>query len=616
LFSFIFNEIRRSPKIRKLCPIAIRAIYYIENSDYRGRGFLQLNSPTCPFFSMMPVLFQVRIEYFMYIYDKHDKRLIAERVAQYRDQTARYLSGGISEEQFLPLRLQNGLYIQRLAPMLRICIPYGTFNSVQMRKLASVSRNYDKGYAHFSTRQNLQLNWPRLEEVPDILEELASVDMHAIQTSGNCIRNTTTDQFAGAASDEIEDPRPYCEIIREWSTFHPEFAFLPRKFKIAVCASASDRAAINLHDIGIDVVHNDDGETGFRILVGGGLGRTPVIGTEIVEFLPKQHLITYLEAILRVYNQLGRRDNKYKARIKILVRAMGIEAFREKVEHEWSTLKDGPSTLTEAEFSRAKSFFLSPDYKEIDDDVSEVSLKTQSMKDKSFGVWLDRNTNAHKAPGYVSVTLSLKPTGYAPGDVSDRQMETIADLADQYSFGEIRASHQQNVILPHVEKSDLLELWMEAKKHGFATANIGYLTDIVCCPGGDFCALANAKSLPIAEAIQRKFDDADYLHDIGEIDLNISGCMNACSHHHIGHIGILGVDKKGQEFYQISLGGSQDRDTSLAKILGPSFSKDEVPDIVEKVISTYVELRTDEETFLDTYRRIGLNPFKEKVYAK
>jgi len=564
----------------------------------------------------MPLFFLVSNEYSMYIYDKHDKRLIAERVAQYRDQTERYLAGNLSDEQFLPLRLQNGLYIQRLAPMLRICIPYGTFNSDQMRKLASISRDFDKGYAHFSTRQNLQLNWPKLEEVPDILEELASVEMHAIQTSGNCIRNTTTDQFAGAAADEIEDPRPYCEIIREWSTFHPEFAYLPRKFKIAVCASAADRAAINLHDIGIDIVHNDEGETGFRILVGGGLGRTPVIGTEIVDFLPKQHLITYLEAILRVYNQLGRRDNKYKARIKILVRAMGIDAFREKVESEWAALKDGPSTLTEAEFNRAKSFFVSPDYKTIDANTSAAQLKDQGLQNKTFGKWLERNINAHKAPGYASVTLSLKPTGYAPGDVSDRQMEAIADLADQFSFGEIRASHQQNVILPHVEQSNLLELWEKAKELGFATANIGYLTDIVCCPGGDFCALANAKSLPIAEAIQRKFDDADYLYDIGDIDLNISGCMNACSHHHIGHIGILGVDKKGQEFYQVSLGGSQDRDASLAKILGPSFSTDQVPTVIETIINTYVGERTDEETFLDTYRRIGLSPFKEKVYAK
>lgn len=552
----------------------------------------------------------------MYIYDKYDQQLINERVAQYRSQTNRFLAGEITDEQFLPLRLQNGLYIQRLAPMLRIAIPYGTFNSTQMRKLAALSRDYDKGYAHFSTRQNIQFNWPKLEEVPDILEELATVQMHSIQTSGNCIRNTTTDQFAGAAADELEDPRPYCELIREWSTFHPEFAFLPRKFKIAVCASESDRAAIHLHDIGVDLVTNSEGDIGFRILVGGGLGRTPVIATEINEFLPKQHLITYLEAILRVYNQLGRRDNKYKARIKILVRAMGIDAFREKVEQEWKVLKNGPSTITEAAFKKAKSFFASPNFIPIDDKTAQTALQSTADNNRSFAMWLKRNVTAHKQPGYACVTLSLKPTGVAPGDVTDKQMEAIADMADQFSFGELRASHQQNVILAHVEKTALFELWQQAIAHGFATANIGYLTDIVCCPGGDFCALANAKSLPIADAIQRKFDDADYLHDLGDIDLNISGCMNACSHHHIGHIGILGVDKKGQEFYQISLGGSQNRDTSLAKILGPSFSKEEVPEVIQKIIDVYVENRTTEEPFLDTYRRIGLNPFKESVYAK
>ncbi|ARN75558.1 nitrite/sulfite reductase [Oceanicoccus sagamiensis] len=552
----------------------------------------------------------------MYIYDEHDQRLVDERVKQYRGQTERYLAGEITDEQFLPLRLQNGLYVQRLAPMLRIAIPYGTFNSTQMRKLAHISRHYDKGYGHFSTRQNLQLNWPKLEEVPDILEELASVQMHAIQTSGNCIRNTTTDQFAGAAADELEDPRPYCEIIREWSTFHPEFAFLPRKFKIAVCASEADRAATQMHDIGVEVVHNAAGETGFRVLVGGGLGRTPVIATEIVDFLPKQHLITYLESILRVYNQLGRRDNKYKARIKILVRAMGIDAFREKVEQEWAAIKDGPSTLTEAEFDRAKSFFRSPDYATIDDAAAETALAEQAAQNPAFSNWLKRNVDAHQAPGYAMVTLSLKATGYAPGDLTDKQMEAVADMADQFSFGEIRASHQQNLILAHVRKDQLLAVFEQAQAQNFATANINYLTDMICCPGGDFCALANAKSLPVSEAIQRKFDDLDYLYDLGPIDLNISGCMNACGHHHIGHIGILGVDKKGQEFFQISLGGSQDKDASLAKILGPSFSAADVPDVVEKILDTYVGLRTAEESFLDTYRRVGIDPFKEKVYAK
>ena len=552
----------------------------------------------------------------MYIYDEVDQRLVDERVKQFRGQTERYLAGDITEEQFLPLRLQNGLYIQRLAPMLRIAIPYGTFNSQQMRKLAHISRTYDKGYAHFSTRQNLQLSWPKLEDVPDILEELASVEMHAIQTSGNCIRNTTTDQFAGAAADELEDPRPYCEIIRQWSTFHPEFAFLPRKFKIAVCASEADRAAIHIHDIGIEVVHDADGETGFRILVGGGLGRTPVIATEIIDFLPRQHLITYLEAILRVYNQLGRRDNKYKARIKILVRATGIEAFREKVEQEWQSLKDGPSTLTDAEFDRARTFFRSPNYTTYNDAEAEAALQAQASQQPAFGNWLKRNVAAHQAPGYAMVTLSLKETGYAPGDISDLQMDAVADMAEQFSFGEIQASHQQNLILAHVRKADLLSVWEQATALGFATANINYLTDIICCPGGDYCALANAKSIPIAEAIQRKFDDMDYIYDLGEIDLNISGCMNACGHHHIGHIGILGVDKKGREFYQVSLGGSQDKDASLGKILGPSFSQEAIPDTIQKILDTYVDLRTEEETFLDTYRRVGLAPFKEKVYAK
>ena len=551
----------------------------------------------------------------MYIYDEYDQRLVDERVKQYRGQTERYLAGEITDDQFLPLRLQNGLYIQRLAPMLRIAIPYGTFNSTQMRKLASITRDYDKGYGHFSTRQNLQLNWPKLEQVPDILEELASVQMHSIQTSGNCIRNTTTDQFAGAAADELEDPRPYCEIIRQWSTFHPEFAFLPRKFKIAVCASESDRAATQMHDIGVEVLHDENGEVGFKILVGGGLGRTPVIASVIEEFLPRQHLITYLEAILRVYNKLGRRDNKYKARIKILVRALGVEKFRELVESEWESIKDGPSTLTDADFEHARSYFVSPHYENLDNIEADTNLHKQAAENKAFGHWLSSNTQPHQAPGYVSVTLSLKTTGYAPGDITDTQMDAVADMADRFSFSEIRSSHEQNLILAHVKKADLFELWQQATEQGLAIANIGYLTDMICCPGGDFCALANAKSIPIAEAIQRKFDDTDYLYDLGKIDLNISGCMNACGHHHIGHIGILGVDKKGQEFYQVSLGGSQDRDASLGKILGPSFSTEQIPGVVETILETYVDNRSEEESFLDTYRRIGLAPFKERVYA-
>ena len=552
----------------------------------------------------------------MYVYDTHDQRIINERVSQYRNQTERFLAGELTEEQFLPLRLQNGLYIQRLAPMLRIAIPYGLFNSTQLRKLADISRRYDKGYAHFSTRQNLQLNWPKLEEVPDILEELAEVQMHAVQTSGNCIRNTTTDEFAGIATDELEDPRPYCEIIREWSTFHPEFAFLPRKFKIAVCGTEHDRATIHVHDIGLDLVKNAEGEVGFKVLVGGGLGRTPVIGSVINEFLPKKHLITYLEAILRVYNQNGRRDNKYKARIKILVRAMGVEAFREKVDAEWEALKDGPSTLTDTEIQRCKTFFTDPEYKDIDGAKATEALNQQIENDFAFSNWVRTNTTPHRVDGYQAVTLSLKATGYAPGDVTDKQMDAIADLADKYSFGELRSTHQQNVVLADVEQEKLFELWQELKALNLATANIGYLTDMICCPGGDYCALANAKSIPIAEAIQAKFDDIDYLYDLGPIDLNISGCMNACGHHHIGHIGILGVDKKGKEFYQVSLGGNQDKDASLAKILGPSFSQDDVPSVIEKILNTYTDLRTEEEHFLDTYRRVGIAPFKEKVYEK
>ncbi len=552
----------------------------------------------------------------MYVYDEIDQRIIDDRVAQFRDQTRRYLAGEISEAQFLPLRLQNGLYVQRLAPMLRIAIPYGMLSSRQLRKLAEISRKFDKGYGHISTRQNMQLNWPELEDVPDILAELATVQMHAIQTSGNCIRNTTTDQFAGCAVDELEDPRPWCEIIRQWSTFHPEFAFLPRKFKIAVCGSETDRAAIHAHDIGVELVPNSDGVLGFKVLAGGGLGRTPVIGAVICEWLEKKHLLTYLEAILRVYNQLGRRDNKYKARIKILVKAMGVEAFRERVEQEWAALKDGPSTLTDEEIERAKGFFTAPDYQDLPAVDANGELQEQLGADDRFARWFQRNTLPHRVPGYRIVNLSLKATGYAPGDITDKQMEAVADLADSYSFGEIRTTHQQNLVLADVAGGDLHALWQELESLGLATPNIGTLTDIICCPGGDYCSLANAKSIPVAEAIQERFEDLDYLYDLGPLDLNISGCMNACGHHHIGHIGILGVDKKGQEFYQVSLGGHQGKDASLGKILGPSFEQDAMPGVIEKLLSTYVDLRTDEEQFLDTYRRVGIEPFKERVYAE
>jgi sulfite reductase (NADPH) hemoprotein beta-component len=552
----------------------------------------------------------------MYKYDEYDQQIVDQRVTQFRDQTQRFLAGTLSEAEFLPLRLQNGLYVQRLAPMLRIAVPYGLLNSHQLRKVAEITRTYDKGYAHISTRQNIQLNWPLLEEVPDILAELATVQMHAIQTSGNCIRNTTTDQFAGVAVDEVEDPRPWCEIIRQWSTLHPEFAFLPRKFKIAVCASKEDRAAFQAHDVGVEVIHNDLGETGFKIYVGGGLGRTPVIAPVVCEWLDKEHLLTYLEAVLRVYNQLGRRDNKYKARIKILVRAMGVDAFSAAVEKEWALIKDGPTTLTEQEIQRSKGFFTEPAYQQLDSTEVQQALEQQCSRDPIFSNWVNRNTREHRVSGYRIVNISLKATGYAPGDILDGQLELLADLADQFSFGEIRSTHEQNMVLADVQQSDLYDLWQKLQRAGLATANIGYLTDMICCPGGDFCALANAKSIPVAEAIQARFDDMDYVYDLGPLDLNISGCMNACGHHHIGHIGVLGVDKKGQEFYQVCLGGNAGREASLGKILGPSFKQEDMPEVVDKILTTYVDLRSEDENFIDTYRRVGIDPFKERVYAK
>lgn len=551
----------------------------------------------------------------MYRYDNYDQKIVDERVEQFRDQTERYLAGKIAEEEFLPLRLQNGLYVQRLAPMLRIAVPYGMLSSNQVRKLAHIARVYDKGYVHFTTRQNVQLNWPALEEVPDILAELASVEMHAIQTSGNCIRNTTTDQFAGVAVDEIEDPRPWCELIRQWSTLHPEFAFLPRKFKIAVCGSEEDRAAFLLHDIGLQLVNNAQGELGFEVFVGGGLGRTPIIGSSIRKFLPKQHLLSYLDAIVRVYNRYGNRDNKYKARIKILVKAWTPEVFAKRVEEEWATIKDGPSTLTDSEVARVTGFFSAPDYQDIDASIADQSLAAQASENNAFSRWLERNTVLQKQAGYRSVTLSLKPAGVAPGDVTDTQLETIADLADQYAFGELRATHNQNVVLTDILCSDLFELWQTAKQSGLATPTIGTINDMICCPGGDYCSLANAKSIPVAEAIQRRFSDLDYVYDLGDLELNISGCMNACGHHHIGHIGILGVDKKGKEWYQIQLGGSANKNASLGKVLGPSLSREEITDGIEKLLDVYVENRIADESFLNTYQRIGISKFKERVYA-
>ena len=543
----------------------------------------------------------------MYLYDEIDQRLVDERVAQFRGQTARFLAGKLSEEEFRALRLRNGLYIQRYAPMLRIAIPYGLLSSKQLRKLAFIARKYDRAYGHFSTRQNLQLNWPQLAAVPEILAELATVEMHAIQTSGNCIRNITTDHFAGVAADEIVDSFVWCELIRQWSTFNPEFSYLPRKFKIAVNGAVHDRAAVGVHDIGLHALKNERNEIGFKVLVGGGLGRTPIIGSVIREFLPWPQLLSYLDAILRVYNRHGRRDNIHKARVKFLVKERGIDKFRDEVEAEWAHLRDGPATLTAAELERVGSRFTRPSYERI----SNEELPSAGP----FGSWIRRNVHPHKVPGYAAVTLSLKKTGVPPGDVTSDQMDAIAGLAERYSFGELRVSHEQNLILADVRQADLAALWREARALGLATPNIGLLTNIIACPGGDFCTLANAKSIPVAQAIQEKFDDLDYLHDIGELDLNISGCMNACGHHHVGHIGILGVDKNGEEWYQVEVGGNQ-APAALGKVIGPSFARAEVPGVVEKLICFYLENRDSEvERFVDTVHRLGVEPFKEAVYG-
>jgi len=551
----------------------------------------------------------------MYRYDEIDQRLVDERVRQFRGQTQRFLAGQLSEDEFRALRLRNGLYIQRYAPMLRIAIPYGLLSTRQLRKLADISRKYDRGYGHFSTRQNLQLNWPKLEQVPEMLAELATVQMHAIQTSGNSFRNVTTDHFAGVAQDEIVDSFVWCEIIRQWSTFHPEFSFLPRKFKIALNGARADRAAVEVHDIGLHAVRDERGEVGFRVLVGGGLGRTPIIGVVIREFLPWPHLLTYLEAILRVYNRYGRRDNIHKARIKILVKERGPDRFREEVEAEWAQIKDGPATLIAEEIERVAARFTRPAYERL------ANLDLGAIAVPGFAAWVKRNVHPHKRPGYAAVTLSLKKTGVPPGDVTADQMDAIADLADRYSFGELRVSHEQNLVLADVRQRDLVEVWREARELGLATPNLGLLTNIISCPGGDFCALANAKSIPVAEAIQRRFDDLDYLHDIGELDLNISGCMNACGHHHVGHIGILGVDKNGEEWYQIEIGGNQGETrpgakAALGKVIGPSFARADVPLVVEKLIGCYLERRdSDAERFVDVVHRIGVEPFKEQVYG-
>ena len=548
----------------------------------------------------------------MYRYDSTDRQIIRERAAQYRSQIERNLAGTLSDDELRPLRLQNGLYIQRHGPMLRIAIPYGQISSAQLRKLADISRRYDRAVGHFTTRQNLQLNWPKFEETPAILAELTEVDMHAIQTSGNCIRNVTTDKFAGVAPDELADPRPYCEIIRQWSTFHPEFAFLPRKFKIAVSGSVEDRAVIRVHDVGLELAKGNDGELGFRVFVGGGLGRTPLIGQVVQAFLPRRHLLTYLEALIRVYNRYGRRDNLYKARIKILVNALGIEEFARQVEEEWQHLKNSPLTLTDEEFERIAHHFAPPPYADLPN--ADATYTQALADDRAFAAWARRSVHPHKVRGYAAVVLSLKAPGRAPGDITDTQMDAVADLADRFSFGELRVTHEQNVALTDVAQRDLYGLWQQARTHGLATANIGLLTDMICCPGGDLCALANARSVPVALAIEQAFDDLDYLHDLGELSLNLSGCMNSCGHHHVANIGVLGIDKHDEEWYQITVGGRQGNATAIGKVIGPSFSAEEVPAVVKALIAVYVEQRTPTERFIDTFDRIGIEPFKARAY--
>jgi sulfite reductase (NADPH) hemoprotein beta-component len=548
----------------------------------------------------------------MYRYDEYDQTLVDERVAQFRDQTRRFLAGQLSEDQFRPLRLMNGLYIQTHAPMLRVAIPYGLLSSDQLRMLAHIARKYDKGYGHFTTRQNIQYNWPKLEEVPDILADLATVEMHAIQTSGNCIRNTTSDHLAGVCVDELEDPRPWCEIIRQWSTLHPEFAFLPRKFKIAVSGAAKDRAATQVHDIGLQLVKNAAGEVGFEVLVGGGLGRTPIIGQTIRPFLEKQHLLSYLEAILRVYNLFGRRDNKYKARIKILLKEAGVEEFTRMVEEEWERIRDD-LILDEKEIQRVKHCFVPHPYDPSA--LSDASCAQRAAESAAFAAWLRTNTVEHKIPGYRAAFVSLKAPGIPPGDIADAQMEAVAELADRYSFGEIRVTHTQNLLLADVKKSDLHDLWLALSELNLATANIGKASDMICCPGLDFCSLANAASIPVALAIAARLEDMDYLYDLGEVRINISGCMNGCGHHTVGHIGILGVDKKGEEWFQLTLGGSSANDASLGERLGPSLAKDDVAGAVDTILRAYIDLREGEESFLETVRRTGIAPFQEKVYA-
>ncbi len=559
----------------------------------------------------------------MYVYDEIDQRLVDERVVQFTGQTRRFLDGELDEEEFRVLRLQNGLYIQRHAPMLRVAIPYGMLASRQLRKLAEIARRWDRGYGHFSTRQNLQFNWPRLEDAPAILAELATVQMHAIQTSGNCIRNTTTDHFAGIAPDELVNPLVWCEIVRQWSMLHPEFAYLPRKFKIAISGATTDRAAVGVHDIGLQAVE-EDGQVGFRVWVGGGMGRTPMVGKLINPFVAWQDLLTYLQATLRVYNLHGRRDNKYKARIKILVKDLTPEVFREQVAEQWQRIRGGPDTVTEDFVASVAARFTVPPYDpEAAHDADESAELART--DRAFRLWLRSNVHPHRVPGYAAVTASLKATGRAPGDITAEQMELMADLAERHGFGELRVSHEQNLILADVRRSGLPALWRALDGAGLATPNIGRITNIIACPGGDFCSLANAVSIPLAQAIQQRFEDLDYVHDIGELDLNISGCINSCGHHHVGHIGILGVDKAGEAWYQVTIGGRQNGADSqhghagggaaIGRIIGPSFAQEQVPDVVERLIGTYLAHRdSDAERFVDVVARIGLEPFQAAVY--
>ena len=550
----------------------------------------------------------------MYIYDAFDRTLVNERVAEFRDQVARRLSGELTEDEFKLLRLMNGIYLQLHAYMLRIALPYGTLSSAQMRTLAHVARRYDRGYGHFTTRQNIQFNWIKLSDMPDVLADLAAVELHAMQTSGNCVRNITSDQWAGAAPDEVEDPRIWAEVLRQHSTLHPEFSFLPRKFKIAITASAHDRTAIKVHDIGLRLYRNEAGEAGFEVSVGGGLGRTPFIGKVIRPFLAKRDLLSYVEAILRVYNQYGRRDNIYKARIKILVHDLGAERFAQEVEAEWLTIKDGALALEPAVVADVAARFRYPDYEKLADDQPEVAALRRT--DPRFAAWLGNSVANHKVAGYAIVTLSLKPEGGPPGDATAEQMDVVADLADRFSFGEIRVGHEQNLVLPHVAQRDLPEIWRALDRDGLATPNVGLVSDIIACPGLDYCSLANTRSIPVAQELTRRFRNLDLARDLGRLHINISGCINACGHHHVGHIGILGVEKNGEEFYQITLGGRADERAQLGELLGPAVPYAQVADVIEDIVAAYLELRErPDELFIDTVARVGIEPFKERVYA-